>query len=192
MVSNNTKPTRQEAEEAVKTLISFIGDDPTRDGLIETPKRVIETYSEFFAGYNEDPKEILSKTFEKTDEYNEPVILKNIRLESHCEHHMVPIIGTAHIAYFPDKRIVGISKLVRVMNIFAKRLQVQEMLNTQVANTIFEVLEPKGVAVAIEAEHQCMTTRGVHNQTTSTITTTFLGLYKDDLELRRNFMDFIK
>ncbi|MHA1540185.1 MAG: GTP cyclohydrolase I FolE [Alphaproteobacteria bacterium] len=191
-MSQTEKPTREQAEDAVKTLIRFVGDNPTRDGLIDTPQRVLKAYEDFFAGYREDPKEILAKTFEKTDDYNEPVILKNIRLESHCEHHMVPIIGKAHIAYFPNKRIVGISKLVRVMNVYAKRLQVQETLNAQIANTIFEVLDPKGVAVAIEAEHQCMTTRGVHNPTTATITTTFLGTYKEDQALRREFLDFIK
>ena len=157
------RPTRDEAEEAY-ALIKWAGDDPDREGLVGTPDRVVRSYEEFFAGYFEDPIEMLERTFEETDGYDEIVVLKDIRLESHCEHHMVPIIGKAHIAYLPRNRVVGISKLARVMEVFAKRLQIQEKLTAQIANTLQQVLDPKGVAVVIEAAHQCMTTRGIKNQ----------------------------
>ena len=158
---DKTRPTREQAEEAVRTLLRWAGDDPDREGLVGTPDRVVRSYEEFFAGYHNDPVAMLERTFEETDGYDEVVLLKDIRLESHCEHHMVPIIGKAHIAYLPKNRVVGISKLARVLETYSKRLQIQEKLTAQVANTLWEVLEPHGVAVIIEAAHQCMTTRGV-------------------------------
>ena len=152
-----SRPSPEEAMEAVKTLLAFAGDDPSREGLVETPKRVIKAYGEFFAGYDEDPEEVLSKTFEQVEGYDEMVIVKGIRVESHCEHHMVPILGVAHVGYIPDQRVVGISKLARIIDIFGKRLQTQETMTAQVADTINNVLKPKGVAVVIDAAHQCMT-----------------------------------
>ncbi|MFO1242019.1 MAG: GTP cyclohydrolase I FolE [Rickettsiales bacterium] len=187
----STKPTREQAEEAVKTLISWAGDDPKREGLLETPRRVVDSYLEFFAGYNEDPEQVLSKTFEEVEDYDEMVLLKNMRVESHCEHHMVPIIGMAHIAYIPDKRVVGISKLARLLDIYSRRLQTQETMTAQIADTINRVLKPKGVAVVIDAAHQCMTTRGVHKTETSTITSRLLGVFKTDPRTRQEFMNLI-
>ena len=157
-----SKPNRDQAEQAVRTLIEWAGDNPNREGLVETPKRVVKAYEEFFEGYNLDPEEILRKTFEEVEGYDEMVIVKDIRLESHCEHHIVPILGKAHIGYIPNNRVVGISKLARIVDVFGKRLQTQETMTSQIANTIQKVLEPKGVAVVIDASHQCMTTRGVH------------------------------
>ncbi|MDI2112668.1 GTP cyclohydrolase I FolE [Commensalibacter nepenthis] len=177
---DNPTPTRKDAEEAIRTLIRWTGDNPEREGLLDTPKRVIDSYSEFFAGYKEDPREILSRTFDEVGGYKEIVLLKDIRFESHCEHHMVPIIGNAHVAYFPNSRVVGISKLARIVEIFAKRLQIQERMTSEIANIIQEVLEPKGVAVIIEGSHQCMTTRGVHNTGVSMITSKMLGVFRDD------------
>ena len=185
------KPSPEEAMAAVKTLLAFAGDDPSREGLVETPKRVIKAYEEFFAGYNEDPEEVLSKTFEQVEGYDEMVIVKGIRVESHCEHHMVPILGVAHVGYIPDKRVVGISKLARIIDIFGKRLQTQETMTAQVADTINSVLKPKGVAVVIDAAHQCMTTRGVHKPTASTVTSRMLGLFRTDPRTRMEFMNFI-
>jgi GTP cyclohydrolase I len=156
------RPSRDEAEAAVRTLLRWAGDDPSREGLIDTPARVVRAYEEFFAGYDVDPVDLLARSFEETDGYDEMVVLRDIRLESHCEHHMVPIIGRAHIAYLPAGRVVGISKLARVLEVYAKRLQIQEKLTAQVANCINDVLAPKGVAVVVEAAHQCMTTRGIH------------------------------
>src|SRR5215467_514654 len=153
---------REEAEEAVRTLIRWAGDDPEREGLVGTPDRVVRAYEEFFGGYDEDPREMLQRTFEEVEGYDEVVMLRDIRLESHCEHHMVPIIGKVHIGYLPDRRVVGISKLARVVDAYARRLQIQEKLTAQIANTLQEVLQPRGVAVVVEAAHQCMTTRGVH------------------------------
>ena len=155
-----TKPTEEEARQAVRTLLAFTGDDPDREGLIETPDRVVRAYGEFFAGYNDDPEAILSKTFEEVEGYDEMVIVKNIRVESHCEHHMVPILGMGHIAYIPNKRVVGISKLARILDAFGKRLQTQETMTAQIADVIDKVLQPKGVGVIVDASHQCMTTRG--------------------------------
>ena len=157
-----SKPTREQAEKAVRTLIEWAGDNPDREGLVETPKRVAKAYEQFFEGYNLDPEEILTKTFEEVEGYNEMVIVKDIRLESHCEHHIVPILGKAHIGYIPNNRVVGISKLARIVDVFGKRLQTQETMTSQIANVIQKVLDPKGVAVVIDASHQCMTTRGVH------------------------------
>jgi len=190
-VPSLTKPSRQEAEEAVRTLIRWAGDDPAREGLLGTPDRVVRSYEEFFAGYGEDPVELLKRTFEETDGYDEMVLLKDIRFESHCEHHMVPIIGRAHVAYLPKSRVVGISKLARVVEVYAKRLQIQEKMTAQVANTIDEVLQPLGVAVVIEAQHQCMTTRGVHKPGVSMVTSRMLGAFRTDASTRREFLAMI-
>ena len=170
-------PSMEEAKDAVRTLIAWAGDDPDREGLIETPDRVARAYQEFFAGYHDDPEEILSKTFEEVEGYDEMVLIKNIRLESHCEHHIVPILGIAHVAYMPNKRVVGISKLARLVDVYAKRLQIQETLTSQIAETIQRVLDPLGVAVIIDASHQCMTTRGVHKPESSTVTKRMLGVF---------------
>ncbi|MDA9118323.1 GTP cyclohydrolase I FolE [Gammaproteobacteria bacterium] len=186
-----TKPSREEALNAVKTLIEWAGDDPTREGLIETPDRVIRAYKEFFAGYEEDPEQVLTKTFEEVEGYDDAVIVRNIRVESHCEHHMVPILGIAHVGYIPNKRVVGISKLARIVDIFGKRLQTQETMTAQIADTIQRVLEPKGVAVVIDAGHQCMSTRGIHKTESSTITSRMLGIFRDKPETRAEFMNLI-
>lgn len=188
----NRRPSRSEAEEAVRTLIRWAGDDPDREGLVGTPDRVVRSYEEFFAGYFEDPIEMLERTFEETDGYDDMVVLKDIRLESHCEHHMVPIIGKVHIAYLPKNRVVGISKLARVMEVFAKRLQIQEKLTAQIANTLQHVLEPRGVAVVIEAAHQCMTTRGVKKPGVTMVTSKMLGCFRDDATTRKEFMSLIR
>lgn len=184
-------PSRKEAEAAVRTLISFIGEDPDREGLIDTPDRVVRAWEDFFVGYKEDPADILGRTFEEVDGYDEIVMIRDIRLESHCEHHIVPIIGKAHVAYLPDRRVVGISKLARVVDTFGKRMQVQETLTAQIADTINNVLKPKGVAVLIEAAHMCMTTRGVHKTGADTVTTTMRGVFKDDPNMRREFLSLI-
>ena len=186
-----SKPTRKEAEDAVRTLISWAGDDPKREGLIETPKRVVKSYEEFYAGYGQDPAEILSKVFEEIEGYDEIVLVKDILLESHCEHHMVPILGKAHVAYLPDKRVVGLSKLARVVDLYAKRLQTQETMTAQIADTINDVLKPKGVAVVIDAEHQCMSSRGVSKKGTSTVTSRMLGAFRDSQKSRMEFMNLI-
>ena len=185
------RPSKEEAMEAVRTLLSWAGDDPSREGLIDTPKRVVEAYEEWFAGYDEDPAKVLSKTFEEVEDYDEMVLLKNMRFESHCEHHMAPIIGKGHIAYLPDKRVVGISKLARLLDIFAKRLQTQEVMTAQIADTIQAVLKPKGVAVVIDAKHECMTTRGVHKSDTTTVTSRMHGTFKEDPRTRAEFMALI-
>lgn len=184
-------PSREEAMQAVKTLISWAGDNPDREGLIDTPKRVVNAYKEFFAGYEMNPDEILARTFEEVEGYDEMVIIKNVRLESHCEHHIVPILGKAHVAYIPDKRVVGISKLARLVDVYAKRLQTQETLTAQIADTLERVLKPRGVAVVIDAGHQCMTTRGVHKTETSTVTSRMLGLFRKDPRTRAEFMNLI-
>ena len=186
-----TKPTEEEALKAVRTLLAFTGDDPDREGLIETPDRVVRAYREFYAGYEVDPEEILSKTFEEVEGYDEMVIVKNIRVESHCEHHMVPILGMGHIGYIPNKRVVGISKLARIIDVFGKRLQTQETMTAQVADTINKVLQPKGVGVIIDAAHQCMTTRGIHKTETSTVTSRMLGVFKENAITRTEFMNLI-
>jgi len=185
------KPSRKQAEEAVKILIKWAGDNPEREGLLETPKRVVNSYKEFFSGYDSKPEQILSKTFDEVEGYDEMVIVRNITIESHCEHHMVPFIGIAHIGYIPDKRIVGISKLARIADVFAKRLQTQEIMTAQIADTINEVLKPKGVAVVIDAQHQCMTTRGTHKTESSTITSRMLGLFRTNSNTRSEFMNLI-
>ena len=185
------RPSREEAEAAVRTLLRWACDDPEREGLRDTPKRVAEAYEEFFAGYSVDPVELLARSFEETDGYDEMVVLRDIRFESHCEHHMAPIIGRAHIAYLPDKRVVGISKLARVLEAFSKRLQIQERLTAQVANSIQEVLRPKGVAVVLDATHQCMTTRGVHRPGVTMVTSHMLGAFRTDPSTRREFLAII-
>ena len=182
---------KQEALDAVRTLILWAGDDPEREGLIDTPKRVVKVYKEFFSGYEEDPEEILSRTFEEVEGYDDAVIVRNIRVESHCEHHMVPIVGVAHIGYIPRKRVVGISKLARLVDLFGKRLQTQETMTAQIADTIDKVLQPKGVAVVIDANHQCMSTRGVHKTESSTITSRMLGTFRSDNKAREEFINLI-
>ena len=187
----STKISENQALEAVKTLIKWAGDNPEREGLKETPKRVIRSYKDFFSGYNSDPREILSKKFKEVDGYDEIIILKNIRLESHCEHHMVPFIGTAHVGYLPRKKVVGLSKLARLVEVFAKRLQIQEKLTAQIANAIDEVLQPKGVGVVIEASHLCVATRGIHKPESSMVTSRMLGTFRDDQATRKEFLDLI-
>lgn len=184
-------PTRNDAENAIRTLLSWVGEDVEREGLIETPKRVINAYGEFFEGYTQDPKEILSKTFEDVSGYDEIILLKNMRLESHCEHHMVPILGKAHIAYLPNNKVVGISKIARLMDVYAKRLQTQETLTAQIADAIEDALEPKGVAVIIDAKHQCMTTRGIHKTETSTLTSCMRGTFRSDSRSRMEVLSLI-
>ena len=177
--------------DAVRTMIAWAGDDPSREGLLETPKRVIKAYEEFFAGYDMDPDEILNKTFEEVAGYDEMIIIKDIRLESHCEHHMVPILGKAHLAYIPNNRVVGISKLARVVDVYGKRLQTQETMTAQIAESINRVLQPKGVAVVVDAGHQCMTTRGIHKTNATTITSQMLGVFRSDYRTRSEFMNLI-
>ena len=186
-----TAPDRTDAEEAVRTLLRWAGDDPEREGLLDTPARVARAFEEWFAGYQEDPMEFLERTFEEVEGYDEMVVLRDIQLESYCEHHLAPILGKIHIGYMPDKRVVGISKLARVADAYAKRLQIQEKLTAQIANCINEVLQPKGVAVVIEAEHQCMTTRGVHKHGVSMVTSTMLGAFRQGSDTRREFLSFI-
>ena len=183
-----TRPSREEAERAVRTLIAYAGDDPAREGLRDTPKRVVGAYEEFFAGYNDDPIEVLSRTFDDVGGYDDIVMLRDIELNSHCEHHMVPFIGKAHIAYFPTDRVVGLSKLARVVEVFGRRLQTQETMTAQIAETIDRVLKPKGVAVMIEAVHQCMSMRGVRKPGVATITTQFTGVFKEDPAQQARFM----
>ena len=184
-------PTRAEAEAAVRTLLRWSGDDPTREGLLDTPKRVTKSYEEFFAGYGIDPTVELERTFDETEGYDEMVVLRDISFESHCEHHLAPIIGRVHIGYLPNRRVVGISKLARVVNAYAKRLQIQEKLTAQIANTIETVLKPKGVAVVVVAQHQCMTTRGVHTPGVSMVTSRMLGAFRENPETRREFLAVI-
>jgi len=185
-------PSIEEAKEAVRTLISWAGDDPEREGLLDTPDRVVKAYKQFFAGYNEDPEAILSKTFEEVEGYDEMVIVREIRVESHCEHHIAPILGKAHVGYIPDKRVVGISKLARIVDVFGKRFQTQETMTAQIADTITKVLKPKGVAVVIDASHQCMTTRGIHKTDSSTVTSKMTGVFKKNINTRNEFMTLIK
>ena len=185
------RPTRAQAEEAVHLLIRWAGDDPTREGLLGTPGRVVRSYEEFYAGYAQDPETMLRTTFEETEGYDEVVLLKGITFQSHCEHHMVPIMGRVYVAYLPDKRVVGISKLARVVEAYAKRLQIQEKMTAQIANAINDVLRPKGVAVVVEAEHQCMTTRGIHKAGVAMVTSTMLGAFRDNPSTRREFLTLI-
>ena len=182
------RPSKEEAMKAVKTLISWAGDNPGREGLIDTPKRVVEAYEEFFSGYNEDPYKVLNKTFSDVEGYDDIVFLRDINIETHCEHHIVPILGVAHVAYLPNEKVVGLSKLARVVEVYCRRLQTQETLTMQILHTIDEVLQPRGVAVMIDAKHQCMTTRGIYKPHVSTVTTKFSGLFKEDTELRQRFI----
>ena len=186
------RPSREEAENAVRTLVRWAGDDPNREGLAGTPERVVRAYEEFFTGYHDDPVEILQRTFEEVEGYDEMVLLRNIRFESHCEHHMAPILGRAHIAYLPDHRVVGISKLARLVQVYAKRLQIQEKMTAQIANTIQEVLQPLGVAVMIEASHQCMTTRGVYKPGAALATSRMLGAFRENAATRRASLSLIR
>ena len=186
------RPSREEAEGAVRTLVRWAGDDPDREGLVGTPERVVRAYEEFFTGYHDDPVEILQRTFEEVEGYDEMVLLRDIRFESHCEHHMAPILGRAHIAYLPAHRVVGISKLARLVQVYAKRLQIQEKMTAQIANTIQEVLQPLGVAVMIEASHQCMTTRGVYKPGAALATSRMLGAFRENSATRREFLSLIR
>ena len=186
------RPSNADAEKAVRTLISFVGENPDREGLLDTPKRVVKAYRDWYAGYDQDPREFLSKTFSETGGYDEIVMLKDIRVESHCEHHMAPFIGSAHVAYLPNKRVVGISKLARVTRIFSKRMQVQEKLTAEIANCLQEVLKPRGVAVVIEAQHECMTTRGINEPGISMVTSQLLGKFRTDPSTRKEFYSMIK
>ena len=190
-MKKNKKPSRTEAEAAVKTLLAWAGEDIKREGLKDTPKRVVKAYEDWFSGYNEDPKEVLKKTFSELDGYDEIIMLRDIRIESHCEHHIAPFIGSAHVAYLPKKRVVGISKIARITKIFSKRMQVQEKLTAQVANCIQEVLKPRGVAVVVEAQHQCMTTRGINTPGISMVTSQLLGKFRTDASTRREFFSMI-
>jgi GTP cyclohydrolase I len=185
------RPSREEAEAAVATLLRWIGEDPKRDGLIETPKRVVKAYDEFFSGYTKNAADDLQKTFEDIRDFDDMVVVKGIDFVSHCEHHMVPIIGTAHVAYWPDQKVVGISKLARVVDIHARRLVSQENMTRNIAETISNTLSPKGVAITIDANHQCMSTRGVNKASSSTVTSMFTGVFKDDANIQRRFLDAI-
>ena len=189
--ADSARPTREEAEAAVRVLLRWAGDDPDREGLLDTPARVVRAYGEFFSGYGVDPEEFLQRTFTETEGYDEVVVLRDIRFESHCEHHMAPIIGKAHVGYLPKRRVVGISKIARLVEVFSKRLQIQEKLTAQIANTIDQVLEPRGVAVVIEATHQCMTTRGIHKPGASLMTSRMLGAFREDPTTRREFLSMI-
>ncbi len=181
----------EKAEEAIKTIIEWIGEDPGREGLISTPKRVVKAFKEYFKGYSEDPKKYLSKTFTEVEGYDDMVIEKNISIRSHCEHHMAPIVGVAHVAYVPSAKVVGLSKLARVVEVFSKRLQTQERLTMQIARTIMDVLQPRGVAVTIDAAHQCMTNRGVKKENATTVTNYFLGAFKEDLSFQNRYLRYI-
>ena len=185
------KVSDEKAEEAVRTIIQWIGEDPKREGLLSTPKRVVKAFKEYFKGYTQNPNEFLSKTFTEVDGYDDMVIEKNISIQSHCEHHMAPIIGVAHVAYIPSDKVVGLSKLARVVEVFSKRLQTQERLTMQIASTIMGVLQPRGVAVTIDASHQCMTNRGVKKENTTTVTNYFLGAFKDDLSFQNRYLRYI-
>ena len=187
----NQKISDEKAEEAIKTIIEWVGEDPEREGLKSTPRRVIKAYKEYFQGYKQDPAEYLTKTFTEVEGYDDMVIEKNISIRSHCEHHIAPIIGVAHVAYIPSKKVVGLSKLARVVETFSKRLQTQERLTMQIAKTIMDVLKPRGVAVTIDASHQCMTNRGIKKEKTTTITNYFLGAFKDDLSFQNRYLRYI-
>jgi GTP cyclohydrolase I len=185
------KVSDQEAENAFRTILSWMGEDPSREGLLETPKRVVKAFKEYFKGYKENPNEVLDKTFGDVEGYDDMVVQKNISVQSHCEHHMAPIIGKAHVAYIPKKRVVGLSKLARVVEVFSKRLQTQERLTMQIANTLMESLDAKGVAVTIDSTHQCMTMRGIKKEQATTVTNYYLGQFKDDLSYQNRYLRFI-
>ena len=190
-VKNKSQVSDEKAEDAIRTIIQWIGENPNREGLVSTPKRVIKAYREYFGGYTQDPKKFLSKTFTEVEGYDDMVIEKNISIQSHCEHHMAAITGVAHVAYIPSKKVVGLSKLARVVEVFSKRLQTQERLTMQIAKTIMDVLQPRGVAVTIDASHQCMTNRGVKKEQTTTVTNYFLGAFKDDLSFQNRYLRYI-
>lgn len=191
MTQKNKKPDRKDAEKAVRTLIEWAGEDPSRDGLLDTPARVVRAYEEYFKGYSENPESILQKTFKETEGYDEMIVLRGIRFESHCEHHMAPIVGRAWVAYLPNDRVVGISKLARLVNAYAKRMQIQEKMTAQIANAIDDVLAPQGVGVVIKAEHHCMTTRGVNKPGTDLVTSRMLGAFRDNAITRQEFLAMI-
>lgn len=188
----STRPSREEAEAAVRTLIRWAGDDPQREGLLETPARVVRAYEEFYSGYGRDPEEVLARTFEEVEGYDEIVCVRDITMHSHCEHHMVPFLGRAHVAYLPSTRVVGLSKLARLVEIYARRMQIQEKLTVQIADAIDRVLEPRGVAVVIEAEHHCMTTRGVRKPGATTVTSRVTGVFRENAACRREVLDMIR
>ncbi|MGH8076557.1 MAG: GTP cyclohydrolase I FolE [Lysobacter sp.] len=190
-MAENDKPSREQAEAAVRTLLSWAGEDPRREGLLDTPKRVVNAYGDWFSGYADDPRAYLARTFEEVAGYDELIVLRDIEFESHCEHHMAPIIGKAHVGYLPDGKVVGISKLARVVETYARRFQVQEKLTAQIADCINDVLQPRGVGVVIEGAHECMTTRGVHKRGVSMITSRMLGTFRDDARTRAEFLQFI-
>ena len=186
------RPSREAAEDAVRTLLRWAGDDPSREGLLDTPGRVVRAYEEHFAGYGHDPKLVLARTFEEVEGYDEMIVLTDIRFESHCEHHMAPIIGKVHVGYLPDRRVVGISKLARLVEVYAKRLQIQEKMTAQIADTLQDVLKPRGVSVIVEAAHECMTTRGVHKPGVSMVTSRMLGAFREDQMTRREFLSIVE
>ena len=190
-ILDTKKVSDKEAEEAFKTILTWMGEDPSREGLLETPKRVVKAYKEYFGGYAEDPNQILDKTFGDVEGYDDMVVQKNVSVQSHCEHHMAPIIGIAHVAYIPNERVVGLSKLARVVEVFSKRLQTQERLTMQIAKTIMESLDAKGVAVTIDSTHQCMTMRGIKKENATTVTNYFLGQFKEDLGVQNRYLRFI-
>ena len=189
--SADSRPSRDEARAAVRTLIQWAGDDPDREGLLDTPDRVVRSYEEFYSGYGQDPVEILKKTFEETNGYDEMVVLKDIEISSHCEHHMAPIIGRVHIGYLPNKGVVGISKLARIVNVYARRLQIQEKMTAQIADALDEAIHPRGVGVVVEAAHHCMTTRGIQKRGVMMVTSRMLGSFRSDPKTRREFLAFI-
>ncbi len=192
MSDQDNKPSREEAEKAVEVLLRWAGEDPAREGLLETPKRVVKAYEEFFKGYTKNASDELQKTFEDIEGFDDMVIVKNIEFSSHCEHHLAPIIGVAHVAYWPDEKVVGISKLARIVDIYAKRMVSQENLTKNIANVIQDTLNPKGVAILIDANHQCMSTRGVNKSCSSTVTSMFKGVFKEDKDVQRRFMEMLK
>ncbi|MBB6598080.1 GTP cyclohydrolase I FolE [Luteimonas sp. MC1825] len=190
-MAESSKPTREQAEDAVRTLLRWSGDNPGREGLLDTPRRVVDAYGDWFSGYADDPREYLERTFEEVAGYDEMIVLRDIEFESHCEHHMAPIIGRAHVGYLPDGKVVGISKLARVVDTFARRFQVQEKMTAQIAAVIQDVLQPRGVGVVVEATHECMTTRGIHKRGVSMVTSTMLGGFRDDARTRAEFLRFV-
>ena len=190
-MAESSKPSREQAEAAVRTLLAWAGEDPAREGLLDTPKRVVDAYGDWYSGYSDDPREFLERTFKEVAGYDEMIVLRDIEFESHCEHHMAPIIGKAHVGYLPDGKVVGISKLARVVETYARRFQVQEKMTAQIARCIQDVLQPLGVGVVIDASHQCMTTRGVHKTGVSMVTSTMLGTFREDARTRAEFLQFI-
>ena len=191
-MADSSKPSREQAEAAVRTLLAWAGEDPAREGLLDTPKRVVEAYGDWYSGYNDDPREFLERTFKEVAGYDEMIVLRDIEFESHCEHHMAPIIGKAHVGYLPDGKVVGISKLARVVETYARRFQVQEKMTAQIARCIQDVLQPLGVGVVIEGAHECMTTRGIHKRGVSMVTSKMLGSFRDDARTRAEFLRFIQ